>query len=171
VAGPPAQFKQAGLNTVETYIPWNYHELAPGRVDMRPLTELIELVQELGLWLVCRPGPYICAEWAAGGFPDWVVAEGFPLRAPNPRSIATSRHWYQLVMPVLAKYQITRGGPVILVQIENEYDYWSLPAAEKIAYLSALAGMAWQAGIEVPLFTNVCRQVHDRSNPVMARAF
>ncbi len=165
------KFKQAGLNTVETYIPWNYHELAPGRADMRPLTDLIELVHELGLWLVCRPGPYICAEWAAGGFPDWIVAEGFPLRAPNPRSIATSRHWYQLVMPVLAKYQITHGGPVILVQIENEYDYWSLPAAEKIAYLSALAGMAWQAGIEVPLFTNVCRQVHDRSNPVMARLF
>ncbi len=165
------KFKQAGLNTVETYIPWNYHELSPGRADMRPLTELIGLVHDLGLWLVCRPGPYICAEWAAGGFPDWVVGEGFPLRAPNPRSIATSRHWYQLVMPVLAQNQVTRGGPVILVQIENEYDYWRLPAAEKIAYLSALAGMAWQAGIEVPLFTNVCRQVHDRSNPVMARLF
>jgi Glycosyl hydrolases family 35/Beta-galactosidase, domain 2/Beta-galactosidase second all-beta domain len=164
------KFKQAGFNTVETYIMWNYHEPEKGRLDLSELEEYIGLVKELGLWLIARPGPYACAEWDQGGFPHWVAAMRFPLRSDDPRSIETSKHWFDQVLPVIARHQITRNGPVIMMQLENEYDYWKgATDAGKRAYISALAQMAWDAGIEVPLFTCWTKQARENSDPVMAR--
>ncbi len=165
------KLRSAGINCIETVVFWNYHELEPGRFDLSGFDAYCRLIGELGMMMIVRPGPYICAEWTTGGFPDWIVAERFPLRSPDPRSVATSAYWFNRILPVIRRHQSSRGGPIILMQIENEYDYWPLPDAEKLAYLSALAGMAWKSGIEVPLFTNWGKQVRERNNPVMARLF
>lgn len=163
------KLKLAGFNTIETYVFWNYHEPLEGRVDMTELEEFIAVAKELGLWMILRVGPYVCAEWDAGGFPHWLIAKQFPLRSDHPESIRTSQYWYDRVLPIARKNQITADGPVIMVQIENEYDYWTLPDQQKTNYITALAHMAWNAGIDVPLITNWVSQTHDNANPVMAK--
>ena len=164
------KFKRAGFNCLETYAFWNYHEPEEGRADLSEFENFVKAVKAAGLWMIARPGPYVCAEWDAGGFPHWVVAKRFPLRSDDPESIKTSQHWYNLVLPVIQRHLITSGGPIILVQIENEYDYWKpVPDTQKRAYISALAQMAWSAGIDVPLITCWTKQARENSDPDMAR--
>lgn len=164
-----AKLKQAGFNTIATYIFWNYHEPVEGRVDMSELEQFIELVQKMGFYMIVRPGPYACAEWDAGGFPHWIVARQFSLRSASPASIQTSQHWFNSVLPVIEKHTITNAGPIIMIQVENEYDYWHLPDAEKRKYVAALAQMVWNAGIDVPVITNWCKQARENSYPDMAK--
>lgn len=163
------KLKLAGFNTIETYVFWNYHEPIEGQVDMKELEEFIELAKELGLWMILRIGPYVCAEWDAGGFPHWIIARQFPLRSDHPESIKTSQYWYDRVLPIVRKSMITADGPVIMVQIENEYDYWKLADQQKMNYLTALAQMVWRAGIDIPIITNWASQARQNTNPVMAR--
>jgi Glycosyl hydrolases family 35/Beta-galactosidase, domain 2 len=164
------KFKQAGWNTVETYVFWNYHEPEEGHADLSEFEDFIKAAQKAGLWLIARVGPYACAEWDAGGFPHWVIAQHFPLRSDDPQSVKTSQHWYNLVLPVIQRHLITSGGPIIMMQVENEYDFWKpVPDAQKRAYISALAQMAWQAGIDVPLITCWTKQARENSYPDMAR--
>lgn len=163
------KLKQAGFNTIESYVFWNYHEPVEGHLDLSQLEEFVKEVHGLGFWMIVRPGPYVCAEWDAGGFPHWVIARQFPLRSPNPESIATSQHWYSEVFPVIQRNLITTGGPIIMIQIENEYDYWPLPSPQKLQYIKALAQMVWNAGINVPIITNWCKEARENSDPVMAR--
>lgn len=165
-----AKLKAAGFNTIECYAFWNYHEPVEGQVNLTRFEEFIELVHKMGFYMIARPGPYVCAEWHRGGFPDWVAAMRFPLRSDNPESIKTSRHWYDLVLPVIRRHQITRGGPIILMQIENEYDSSvPMPMPGKIAYIEALAKMAWAEGIDVPLITCKTKESRDNYLPVMAK--
>ncbi len=164
------KFKRAGFNTVESYIFWNYHEPVEGHADLSELESFIQLVKEMGFWMIARIGPYVCAEWDVGGFPDWVVAKQFQLRSDDPESVKTSQHWYDLVLPVIAKHQITTGGPVILMQIENEYNYCQgVSDAQKRAYITALAQMAWNGGINIPLITCWTQQARENNYPDMAR--
>ncbi len=163
------KFKRAGFNTIATYVFWNYHEPVKGKVDVTELEDFVKLVHEMGFWMIVRPGPYACAEWDAGGFPHWVIAMQFPLRSAAPQSIETSRHWFDAVLPVVQRHQITNSGSVIMIQVENEYDYWKLPDAEKREYIKALASMVWKAGIDIPIITNWCQQARENSDPVMAR--
>jgi hypothetical protein len=163
------KFKQAGFNTIETYVFWNYHEREEGRADLGEFEEFIKLVKEMGFWLIVRPGPYVCAEWQRGAIPDWVAAKRFPLRSNHPESIRTSQHWFDQVLPVIQRQQITLGGPIIMVQVENEYDFWQLPEADKREYIRALARMAWNAGINVPVITCWTKLARDNSDPDMAR--
>ena len=164
------KFKRAGFNTVESYVFWNYHEPVEGHADLSELESFIQLVKEMGFYMIARIGPYVCAEWDTGGFPDWVVAKRFPLRSDHPDSIKTSQHWYNLVLPVIQKHQITNGGPIILLQVENEYNFWKGVAdAQKRAYVSALARMAWSGGIDIPLITCWTEQARENSDPDMAR--
>ncbi len=164
------KFKRAGFNTVETYIFWNYHEPEENHVDMSELEAFIAAVKKAGLYLIARIGPYACAEWDAGGFPHWVVLKQFPLRSDSPESVATSQHWYNLVLPVIQRNQITNGGPIILMQIENEYDFChTVPLPQKRAYITALAQMAWKGGINVPLITCWTKVARENSRPDMAR--
>ncbi len=159
----------AGFNTIETYVFWNYHEPEEGRADLSEFEEFLALVKQMGFRMIARPGPYVCAEWERGGFPDWVAARRFPLRSNHPESIHTSQHWFSQVLPVIQPHQITTGGPIILVQIENEYDFWPLPEAAKLEYVRALARMAWNAGINVPLVTCRTKQARENSDAEMAR--
>jgi hypothetical protein len=162
------KLRRAGFNTIETYVFWNYHEREEGKADLSEFEEFIQLVQEMGFWMVARPGPYVCAEWHRGGFPDWIAARRFPLRSPQPESIKTSQHWFGEVLPVIQRHQITTGGPIFLVQVENEYDFWKLPDDQKLAYIRALANMCSAAGIDVPLLTCWTKQARENSDPYMA---
>ncbi len=120
--------------------------------------------------MIVRPGPYICAEWERGGFPSWVAAKRFPLRSNDPQSLSTSRHWYSAILPVIMKNQIMLGGPIIMVQVENEYDFSPpMPDDAKRAYIRALAQMMWSAGITVPVITCWTRQARENADPDMAR--
>lgn len=163
------KLKLAGFNTIETYVFWNYHEPVEGQVDMSQLEEFVALTKELGLWMILRVGPYVCAEWDAGGFPHWLIAKQVPLRSDSPESIRSSQDWYNHVLPIVKKNMITAAGPVIMIQIENEYDYWKIPDQQKVNYITALAHMVWAADIDIPIITNWVSQVRQNKNPVMAR--
>jgi hypothetical protein len=165
-----AKFQAAGFNTIESYAFWNYHEAEKGKCNLTDFEDFIKLVHEMGFYMIARPGPYVCAEWERGGFPDWVATMRFPLRSNHPESIKTSQHWYDQVLPVIERHQITVGGPIIMVQVENEYDYGPAMAdADKREYVRALANMVWGAGINIPVITCWTKQARENSDPDMAR--
>jgi hypothetical protein len=164
------KFKAAGFNTIETYVFWNYHEAEKGKSNLTDFEDFIKLVHDMGFYMIVRPGPYVCAEWERGGFPDWVAAMRFPLRSNHPESIKTSQHWYDQVLPVIQRHQITVGGPIIMVQVENEYDFSPpLPDADKREYIRALANMVWGVGISVPVITCWTKQARENSDPDMGK--
>lgn len=164
------KFKAAGFNTIETMVFWNYHEPEKGKSNLAEFEEFIKLVHDMGFYMIVRPGPYICAEWERGGFPDWVATMRFPLRTNHAESIRTSQHWYDQVLPVIQRHQITMGGPIIMVQVENEYDFSPpLSDADKLEYIRALANMVWGAGIGVPVITCWTKQARENSDPDMAK--
>lgn len=159
--------RQAGYNCIDIYIPWNWHERVEGKMDLSELVAVLELAQELGLYVIARPGPYICSEWDAGGFPRWLAIKGIGYRSDSEESIRWSRHWFDAVLPVLREHSITRGGPVIMVQLENEYDYSGKPDSEMTAYIKALYKMALDNGIDVPLMTCWTRVARANDDPDM----
>ncbi len=164
------KLKLAGFNTVESYVFWNYHEREEGKIDLSEFEAFVKLVHEMGLMMIVRPGPYICAEWDRGGFPSWIAAKRFPLRSNDAQSIAVSRHWYSAVLPIIMKNQLMLNGPIIMMQVENEYDYAPpIPDAAKREYIRALAQMAWNAGITIPIFTCWTHQARENSDVDMAR--
>ncbi|MEW2251373.1 glycoside hydrolase family 35 protein [Streptomyces sp. NPDC006975] len=114
-----------GLNTVDTYVPWNFHERAPGEVRFdgwRDVARFLRLAQERGLDAIVRPGPYICAEWDNGGLPVWLTGlPGMRPRTSHPAFLEAVARWFDAVVPRIAQLQAGCGGPVVAVQIENEY--------------------------------------------------
>jgi hypothetical protein len=162
------KIRRAGFNAIDTYVFWNYHEREPGHFDFSELEEFLSLAHESGLFAIVRPGPYVDAEFERGGFPAYVIAKRFPVRSMHPESLRTSKHWYEHVLPVIRRHQITEGGAVILMQIENEMDFTDVPESEQREYIRFLAMLAWRAGIEVPLISNVSTVVRDRADSDMA---
>ncbi|MFF8375865.1 beta-galactosidase family protein [Streptomyces sp. NPDC015661] len=148
-----------GLNTVETYVPWNLHAPRPGefRTDGGlDLPRFLDLAAAEGLHVLLRPGPYICAEWEGGGLPSWLLAEdGIELRSSDPRFLAAVDGYLAALLPPLKTYLSSAGGPVIAVQLENEYG----AHGDDAGYLSDLAGLLRTHGVDVPLFT--CDQPGD----------
>ncbi|MGI5396725.1 glycoside hydrolase family 35 protein [Streptomyces sp. CA-251251] len=114
-----------GLNTVDTYVPWNFHERRPGEARFdgrRDLARFARLAQEAGLDVMVRPGPYICAEWDNGGLPAWLTGTpGMRLRTVHPPYLDAVGRWFDELVPRVAALQAVHGGPVVAVQIENEY--------------------------------------------------
>jgi beta-galactosidase len=114
-----------GLNTVDTYVPWNFHERTPGEVRFdgwRDVARFLRLAQERGLDAIVRPGPYICAEWDNGGLPAWLTGlPGMRPRTSHPAFLEAVARWFDAVVPRIAQLQAGSGGPVVAVQIENEY--------------------------------------------------
>jgi len=156
--------RRMGLNTIETYVAWNFHAPRPGVFDLdgpRDLGRFLDLVADAGLHAVVRPGPYICAEWDGGGLPAWLFAQpGVGVRRAERTYLAAVRDYYAHVLPVVAARQVTAGGPVIAVQVENEYGaYGDDGPEERAAYLRALVDMVRAEGIDVPLVT--CDQADD----------
>lgn len=142
-----------GLNTIETYVAWNAHEPIKGRWDAtgpRDLGRFLDLVHAEGMHAIVRPGPYICAEWTNGGLPAWLTAiDGIGLRRSEPQYLAEVSAYLRRVYEIVAPRQIDRGGPVVLVQIENEYGAYG---SDK-KYLQTLVDLTRDAGITVPLTT------------------
>lgn len=117
--------KTMGLNTITTYVFWNVHEPQPGVYDFSGNNDVAEFVreaQEEGLYVNLRPGPYSCAEWDFGGFPAWLLKDhSIVVRSNDPKFIAAASRWMHRLGQELAPLQIGSGGPIIAVQIENEY--------------------------------------------------
>ncbi|GAA4047498.1 beta-galactosidase family protein [Streptomyces shaanxiensis] len=147
-----AMLRAMGLNCVETYVPWNLHEPEPGRGrDTGALGRFLDAAREAGLWAIVRPGPYICAEWENGGLPYWLTAEvGARARTRDERYLGHVARWFERLLPEVVPRQIDRGGPVIMVQVENEYGSYGSDAE----YLRRLAGLLREHGVTVPLFTS-----------------
>jgi beta-galactosidase len=142
-----------GLNTIETYVAWNAHEPVRGEWDATGWNDLgafLDLVAAEGMRAIVRPGPYICAEWHNGGLPVWLTGmPGIGLRRSEPSYLAEVTAYLQRVYEIVAPRQIDRGGPVVLVQIENEYGAYG----SDTAYLERLVQVTRDAGITVPLTT------------------
>src|SRR5512136_2030456 len=145
--------KLAGLNTVGTYVFWNALEPEPGQFDFsggNDLAAFIRTAQRVGLWVVVRPGPYACAEWDFGGLPAWLLrTPDIKVRCSDPRYLEACEAYVLKLGEVLRDLQVHRGGPVLMVQVENEYGSYG----NDRDYLAALKGFWDKAGIEVPLFT------------------
>jgi len=148
------KLKAMGCNTVETYIPWNLHEPKRGEYRFDGLLDIrrfIETAQALGLYVIIRPSPYICAEWEFGGLPAWLLAEdGMRLRVSCPAFLQAVEEYYSVLLPMLTPYQIDNGGSVILMQVENEYGYY----ANDKEYMKAIEGLMRKYGVTVPLVTS-----------------
>ncbi|WP_115790431.1 glycoside hydrolase family 35 protein [Arthrobacter silvisoli] len=120
------RLKAMGANTVDTYVAWNFHQphrgQAPDFTGWRDLGRFIDLAAEEGLDVIVRPGPYICAEWDNGGFPAWLTGTpGIGLRCLDPVFTSAIEQWFDQLLPIIAARQACNGGPVVAVQIENEY--------------------------------------------------
>ncbi len=148
------KLKACGFNTVETYVAWNLHEMHEGEFDysdMLDIEKFLDIAEELGLYAIVRPGPYICSEWDFGGLPWWLLKnDSMALRCMDKDYLAAVDRFFDDFIPRIAKHQITKGGNVILVQVENEYGSYG-DDSEYIRYLAK--GMN-DRGIDVPFFTS-----------------
>jgi beta-galactosidase len=117
--------KAMGLNTITTYVFWNEHEPAPGVYDFSDNNDIAEYIREAqqeGLYVILRPGPYICAEWEFGGFPAWLLKDhSLVVRSRDAKFMAATERWIRRLGQEVAPLQIGNGGPILAVQVENEY--------------------------------------------------
>jgi beta-galactosidase len=147
------KMKRAGFNTVSTYVFWNAQEPAPGVFEMTDNLDLdawLTEIESVGLYAIVRPGPYNCAEWLAGGIPQWITAKGMQIRNSSADYLAAADAYYEKIVPIIAKHQIHKGGGVIWMQVENEHPAgWG---TEGDAYLKHLYDKARALGMEVPLY-------------------
>jgi beta-galactosidase len=146
--------KAMGCNTIAAYIFWNYHESEEGvfdfTTDNHNIGEFIKTVQDEGMWLILRPGPYVCAEWELGGIPPYLLKiPDIKLRCMDPRYMAAVERYIAKLAEVINPYQITKGGPLLMIQIENEYGSFG----NDRNYMKRLKELWAQNAIEVPTFT------------------
>ncbi|MBD8011609.1 beta-galactosidase [Microbacterium sp. Re1] len=126
-----------GANTVDTYIAWNFHERVEGEYDFtgwRDVARFIRIAGEVGLDVFVRPSPYICAEWSNGGIPFWLSGRTRALRTADADFLAAVDAWYDQLIPQLVPLQAAHGGPIRLIQVENEYGSYGTDA-EYLAHL------------------------------------
>ncbi|MGX4686471.1 glycoside hydrolase family 35 protein [Vagococcus sp. JNUCC 83] len=146
--------KALGFNTVETYVSWNLHEPEKGNVRFDGILDIerfLSIAQDLGLYAIVRPSPYICAEWEFGGFPAWLLQDkAMKIRRSDTNYLQHVADYYDELLPRLAKHQLVNNGNVLMFQIENEYGSYG----EDKEYLSALKQMMLDRGIVMPLFTS-----------------
>ena len=148
------KMQMMGLNTLETYVAWNMHEPKPGEFifdGWMDLVKYIEIAAELGLKVIVRPGPYICSEWEFGGLPAWLLKDpGMRLRCSYGPYLDAVERFFSELLPRLAPLQISHGGPVIAMQIENEYGSYG----NDKTYLRRLEEKMRSEDITVLLFTS-----------------
>ncbi|WP_257349010.1 glycoside hydrolase family 35 protein [Pseudalkalibacillus decolorationis] len=148
------KLKACGFNCVEFYIPWNLHEPRPGEYNFEGIANVkkfIELADELGLLVIVRPSPYICAEWEFGGLPSWLLKdENIRLRSSDPSFLKYVDRYLKEILGVLKPFLSTNGGPIIAMQIENEYGSYGTDQN----YLKHLRDVMIDNGMDVLLFTS-----------------
>lgn len=156
--------KAMGLNTVATYVFWNYQETSPGvwdfKTDNRNIAEFIKTAQDVGLFVILRPGPYACAEWEFGGYPWWLQkVKPLVIRSYNQPFLDSCKTYINHLAAQVKDLQITHGGPIIMVQVENEFGSYvaqrkDIPLEDHKKYLAAIKQQLIDAGFDVPLFTS-----------------
>jgi len=156
--------KSMGLNAVATYVFWNYHETSPGVWDFktgnRDVAEYIKIAQEEGLFVILRPGPYVCAEWEFGGYP-WFLAKvpGMVIRGNNPQYLAATKSYFTALYGQVKNLLISNGGPIIMVQGENEFGSYvaqrkDISLEDHKKYSAAVFQQLKDVGFNVPFFTS-----------------
>ncbi|KAI7790168.1 putative beta-galactosidase-1-like protein 2 [Triplophysa rosa] len=152
------KLKACGLNTLTTYVPWNLHEPERGVYVFHEELDLeayVRLADELGLWVILRPGPYICAEWDLGGLPSWLLQDKqMKLRTTYSGFTTAINSYFDKLMPKIVPLQFKRGGPVIALQVENEYGSY----AKDDQYMSFIKEALLSQGISELLLTSDNRE-------------
>lgn len=150
--------KLAGMNCIDTYFAWNVHEAEEGSFNFEGDNDcgaFMDLCAELGLWVIARPGPFICAEWDFGGYPWWLAKKAnMEYRIDHPEHLEYVFRYFDRLLPLISARQLHKGGSVILVQVENEYGYLGESERGK-NYMRLLRDGMLARGIEVPLITCV----------------
>ncbi|MBQ8393116.1 MAG: beta-galactosidase [Clostridia bacterium] len=148
------KMRAMGLNCVETYCAWNMHEKHMGEFDFTGnlnIKEFIRIAESEGLMVIVRPGPYICAEWEFGGLPWWIQTnEDMEIRCSNPIYMKHFENYLVHLFDEIRPLLFTNGGPIIMMQCENEYGYYG----DDKEYLRHLYECYRRLGIDVPLFTS-----------------
>lgn len=148
------KLKALGCNCVETYCAWNMHEKVPGQYDFSGILDIAKFIKTAAdhdLMVIVRPGPYICAEWEFGGLPWWIQSDdNIEIRCMNEAYIAHFDRYLDRLCDEIRPLLFTNGGPIIMVQCENEYGYYG----DDKKYLSYLKNGFIRRGIDVPLFTS-----------------
>ncbi len=149
------KMKAEGYNAVSMYFDWGYHAPKQGVYDftgVRDMDEVLDIAQQVGLYVIARPGPYINGELDAGGFPGWLLTQAGRARTDAPDYLAAVDEWLTHIDATIARHQYTDGtGPVILYQIENEL---GSAGASQVNYMNHLAAKVRSDGITVPIFHN-----------------
>ena len=139
-----------GLNTVCLYMFWNFHETLEGQFDFsgeRDVAAFCRLAHEVGLWVILRPGPYSCAEWDFGGLPSYLLKDRrLQLRCSYPGYLKPALRYLEVMSAELTGLQITKGGPILMVQVENEYGVYG----NDRDYLGTLHDHLQSNGFDVP---------------------
>ncbi|XP_064617516.1 beta-galactosidase-1-like protein 2 [Liolophura sinensis] len=152
------KLKAAGLNTVETYVAWNKHEERRGHFTMADnldLRRFIKLSRDVGLYMILRPGPYICAEWDMGGLPSWLLHDPtMKMRTNHPPYMDAVRSYFRKLLPKVVDLQYSRGGPIIMVQVENEFGSYS----DEVEHLQFIAQTLRANGIQELLVVSESRE-------------
>lgn len=156
--------KAMGLNTVTTYVFWNYHEKTPGVWDWktgnRNIRGFIKAAAQEGMMVILRPGPYACAEWEFGGYPWWLQkSKGLIIRTYNRPFLDSCRVYINQLATQVRDLQVTHGGPVIMVQAENEFGSYvaqrpDIPLEVHKKYSVAIRKELLDAGFDIPMFTS-----------------
>ena len=156
--------KAMGLNAVATYVFWNYHETAPGVWDWttgnRNIKQFVKTAAEEGLMVILRPGPYSCGEWEFGGYPWWLQKEKrLVVRTMNEPFLDSCRVYINQLAGQLKELQITKGGPIIMVQAENEFGSYvaqrpDIPLETLKKYSAEIRQELLDAGFDIPMFTS-----------------
>jgi beta-galactosidase len=146
--------KAMGCNTISAYIFWNYHESEEGVYDFETgnhnLTEFFRIVQEEEMWLIVRPGPYVCAEWELGGIPPYLLRiPDIKLRCMDPRYMAAAERYIGKLAEVIKPFMVTKGGPLLMIQIENEYGSYGNDSN----YMMRLKEVWSSNGVDILTFT------------------
>jgi beta-galactosidase len=119
------KMRAGGLNAIQTYVPWNFHETSPGVYNFRGdrnISNFLEIAQASGLLVILRAGPYICGEWEFGGFPSWLLKDkAVVYRSNNAAYLSYVDPWMSVLLKTIKPYLYQNGGPIIMVQVENEY--------------------------------------------------
>jgi hypothetical protein len=157
------KMRRAGANLLSTYVPWNWHEPVEGNCRWdgdRDLSRFLGLCAANGLFVIVKPGPYCCAELYFGGHPDWLLGRDIRIRRLDEAYLSLVREWYRRVAEVINPHLITRGGNVVCVQVENEYDHLlnygkdRISIEDAISYFMKLGRMLEDSGIDVPKIAN-----------------
>ncbi len=148
------KLRACGFNTVETYVCWNLHERVEGRFDFSgrlDLCKFIQTAQKVGLYVILRPGPFICAEWELGGLPSWLLTyPNMKLRSSDPVFLQKVERYFRRLFREIRPCLSTNGGNVIALQIENEYGSFGSDRS----YLEALEKMYRDNEVNEYLFTS-----------------